>query len=97
MPWVLVRHRIDDYQKWRPIFDGAGALLERSGARSGFVFRNLEAPDELFVLLEWPVLDAARDFMASAALRKEMARAGVAEPPHVWYLDELEPPALTGR
>ena len=92
--YVLVRHKIASYDRWRPFFDGPGAVLHGAGSRDGKVFRNQQVGNELFVLLEWPDAEKARTFMESKALREAMAGAGVIDKPDIWYLEELETPQV---
>jgi heme-degrading monooxygenase HmoA len=90
MPYLLVRHRVEDYERWKSVFDGHGATREQSGSRGGRVFRNADDPDEVFILLEWDHLDRARRFTASEDLHDTMRGAGVADRPDMYYLQEAE-------
>jgi heme-degrading monooxygenase HmoA len=94
MPYVLVRHKIADYEKWRKVFDGKDNILQGSGVQGGMLFRNIDKPDEIIVLLRWKTLDTLRDFMASDRLRQAMQKGGVADQPDVYFLDELEKPRV---
>jgi len=40
MPHLLVRHRVEDYARWRPIFDDHASFREEYGSNGGQVFRN---------------------------------------------------------
>jgi hypothetical protein len=42
------------------------------------------------LLLEWDDLDRARRFAQSADLRQPMQRAGVADRPDLYFLDQAE-------
>ena len=54
MPYLLVRHKIEDYQRWKPVFDhDHGASRKRSGSKGGWILRNAFDPNELVILLEW--------------------------------------------
>jgi heme-degrading monooxygenase HmoA len=90
MPYILVRHKVQDYATWKPIFDQHGATRQTSGSRGGRIFRNVSDPNETIVLLEWDDLEKARQFAQSADLRETMQRAGVADQPDVYFLEEVE-------
>ena len=90
MPYMLVRHKVEDYEKWKPVFDGHQATRRESGGKGGFLFRNADDPNETIILLEWPDLEDARRFAQSEDLRETMQRAGVAEQPDIYFLEEAE-------
>ena len=52
--------------------------------------RNAEDPNELVILLEWDSLDNARQFANADKLREAMQRAGVADQPDVYFLEEVD-------
>jgi hypothetical protein len=53
MPYLLVRHKVEDYERWKPVFDhDHGATREQWGSKGGWILRNAEDPDELVILLE---------------------------------------------
>ena len=91
MLYVLVRHKVQDYAKWKPIFDQRGATRQASGSQGGRLLRNAHDPNEVVVLFEWDDLEKARQFWSSADVRQTMQRAGVADQPDIYFLEEVEP------
>ena len=49
MPYILVRSKVEDYAKWKPVFDGQASFRKSSGSKGENVFRNADNPNELFV------------------------------------------------
>ena len=94
MPYVLIRHKVEDYARWKPMFDAHGASRGAAGSKGGLVLRNASDPREVVVLLEWSDLDKARQFAQSADLRQVMQQAGVADRPDVYFLDEADRPTV---
>ena len=90
MPYMLVRHKVEDYEKWKPVFDDHQATRREGGAKGGFLFRNADDRNETLILLEWRDLEDARRFARSEDLREAMQRAGVAEQPDIYFLEEIE-------
>jgi heme-degrading monooxygenase HmoA len=88
MPYILIRHKIEDYAKWRPDYDEHGATRKAGGCKGTHVFRNAENPNEIVILLEWDELENARQFIQSEDLREAMQRAGVADQPDIYILDD---------
>ncbi len=45
MPYILVRHKVEDYAKWKPVFDEHGAARKAIGSKGGYLFRNIDDPN----------------------------------------------------
>jgi heme-degrading monooxygenase HmoA len=93
MACILVQHCVEDYDKWKAVFDGQKALRQAAGSKGGTVFRNADDANQITVLLEWDDLDSARAFTGSDDLREAMQRAGVTGRPDIRFLDEADRPA----
>ena len=52
--------------------------------------RNAFDPNELVILLEWDSSENARHFVNADETREAMQRAGVADRPDVYVLEEVE-------
>jgi heme-degrading monooxygenase HmoA len=90
MPYLLVRHRVADYERWKVAFDAHGVTRQANGSRGGQLFRDAADPNELVVLLEWDILENARQFAHSEELREVMQRAGVVDRPDISFLKDGE-------
>ena len=90
MPYMLVRHKVEDYERWKLVFDEHQATRRESGGKGGYLFRNADDPNETVILLEWPDIEEARRFAQSEDLRETMQRAGVAERPDIYFLEDPE-------
>jgi uncharacterized protein (DUF1330 family) len=93
MPWILIRHKVEDYAKWKPVFDEHGAARKAIGSKGGYLFRNIDDPNEVVILVEGDDLQKAREFVQSEDLREAMQRSGVADRPDVYFLDEVDRPS----
>jgi heme-degrading monooxygenase HmoA len=94
MPYILVQQPVEDYDKWKAVFDEHGPTRQASGSKGGFVLRNADDPNQITILLEWDNLDNARAFAGSDDLRETMQRAGVTGPPNVYFLDQVDRPSV---
>jgi hypothetical protein len=36
MPYLLIRHKVKDYDKWKPVFDEHGSTRKANGSRGGW-------------------------------------------------------------
>ena len=79
MAFMLTRIQVDNYDAWKPIFDAdpPGARKAATGHR---ILRSLEAPNEVFVQVEFDSSDdatAARErLLASGVLERVTVKAG---------------------
>ena len=90
MLYLLVRHKVEDYAKWKPIFDDHSSTRKASGSQGGRLFRSAANPNELVILFEWDDLKKAQQFAQDPGLRETMERAGVVDRPDVYSLEEIE-------
>ena len=90
MSYVLVRHKVKDFAKWKPVYDAHGATRKAAGSKGARLFRNVEKPKETVILFEWSDISQARAFAKSKDLREAMKRAGVTDRPDIYFLDEVE-------
>lgn len=90
MPYMLVRHKVTDYAKWKLAFDKHGSVRKASGSKGGRLYRNADNPNEIMIGFKWDNLEKARKFAQSEDLRKVMEQAGVADKPDIYFLEEIE-------
>ena len=90
MAYILVRHKVENYAKWKPLFDEHMSTRKASGSKSGMLLRNAHDPNELVVLFEWDTLEHAQQFAQSEDLRQVMQRAGVVDQPDIYFLEKVE-------
>ena len=60
MAYVLVSHKAEDYNKWKPVYDGHESTRKKSGSRGAHLFRNKDNPNEIVILLEWDSFENAK-------------------------------------
>lgn len=90
MAKLYVHHKIEDYNKWRKVFDEMDGV-RRSMGETGFeVFYTTSSPNEIVILTEWGTADQARAYSQSPGLKEAMQRAGVISQPDVLILEEAK-------
>ncbi len=94
MWYLLVQHTVEDYNKWKAVFDVHEADRKAAGSKGGIVLRNADNPNQITILLKWDNLQNARAFAGSDDLREIMQRAGVTGPPNVYFLEETDSPSV---
>ncbi len=90
MPYLPVRHKVEDYQRWKSSFVEHATVRQQSGSKGGRLSRNADDPNEIVILFERDDLDNARQFAHSEDLRERMQRAGVADRPDLYFFEEGE-------
>ena len=93
MPYLLIRHKVEDYAKWKPFFDEHGTTRKTEGSKGGYVFRNADDRNEIVMLFEVEDLERIRRFIESEDLREAMQKSGVTDKPDIYYLDEADRPS----
>ena len=86
MPHVLVVHKVQDYDRWRPYFDADEAHQKAAGLTVRHVLRGADDPQEVVILFAAEDLGRAREMTSSEGLKKTMQEAGVLGPPAIHFL-----------
>lgn len=90
MPYVIFRGKVEDYAKWKLVFDTGGADRQAGGSKGGQLFRSASDPNEIFALFEWDDLENARQFSHNEKLIADMQKGGVLGAPDTYFLEEVE-------
>ena len=90
MPYALIRHKVEDFERWNLVFDEDAPNREASGSKGGYLFRNADDPNEVVILFEWDDLESVRRYGQTDELREKMQRAGVSDQPAFYFLEEVE-------
>jgi heme-degrading monooxygenase HmoA len=88
MPYMLVRHKVKDYDQWKLVFEENGSMRKGAGSKGSTVFRDAEDPDRVTVLIKWDSIENAIKFSKADDLRKAMMKAGVISQPDISFLNE---------
>jgi hypothetical protein len=89
MAYVLIEHRVRDFEMFRQVYLDDAPRRERLGCQGGTVFRVADDSDNVIVMLAWDTVEHARDFAGSLELEQavEWSTSNVATP-RVTVLDE---------
>jgi hypothetical protein len=86
MPYLLVRHKVSDFSKWKSAYDAHLPVRQAAGLKEEHLLRNVDNPNETFVLFEAEDIQKAKEFASSADLRETMQKAGVVDKPDIYFL-----------
>lgn len=90
MTYMIVKHKIKDYDRWKPAFDKHASVRKAGGSKGGRLFRNTDNPNDITIIWKWDTIENARKFANSPDLEKIMREAGVIGKPEIYFLDEVE-------
>lgn len=90
MATIIVKHRIESWERWKPVFDAHEAARREHGWVSHAVHRGSDDPNTVVVVGTVSDVARAREFLRSESLKAAMMNAGVLGPPDVDLLIEAE-------
>jgi hypothetical protein len=86
MNHVFARHEVENFEKWKAVYDADADARQAAGLHEVFVLRNVNNPQEVVVLATADDLAKARAYSDSPELREKMIAAGVIGRPEIVYL-----------
>ncbi len=90
MPYSLARYTVEDYAKWKSVFDQlADDRRARGGAKRMILFRDIDDANEITVLIEWDDVEIPRKLMQSEDIKKTVKEMGTIKS-ESYLLSELE-------
>lgn len=84
--WIAVTHKVESFERWRPVFDGTATMKRGYGWKQSWVFAIDGDPNNVLVLEEFGSMQRARAFASSPELKAAMGKAGVLGPPEIRFL-----------
>ena len=86
MPYVLVRHKVADFSKWKPAYDAHLSARQKAGLKEEHLLRSTDDPNEVILLFQAEDVQKAKEFAASSDLHVRMQEAGVIDKPDIYFL-----------
>lgn len=83
---MIVRHKVANYNDWKPLYDKHSSVRKEYGCQGDAVFSNVQDPNDVVVVLQWQSKEDAMKFGQSASLRDAEANAGVVGIPEVSFI-----------
>jgi hypothetical protein len=88
--YVFVQHSVEDFDKWKAVFEEHGENRRKNGATGHRLYRSVDDSSQQVIVNEFADLDGARAFLADPSLQEAMSRAGVTSAPNIWVTEEVE-------
>lgn len=85
----LIRHKVADYDKWKPGYDAGDSLRLASGIHNYVIARGVDDPNTVLVATKIDDVAKAKAFTAMPELKDGMKKAGVVGQPIFDYLESV--------
>ena len=89
MPYLLVRHRVADFDRWYSVFKSHAEAQREAGLSDLQLLRDAEDPNIIVCLFKVADMDKARAFTQSGDSHQAQKDSGVIGTPEVLLLKEL--------
>ena len=80
---LVVRHKVEDYAAWRPVYDSLEPLRSQHGCTGARVWQLTDDGNDVLITHDFPTADQAAGFAGDPELKEGMAKAGVAGQPQI--------------
>ena len=87
---VLIRYRVEEFDRWKETFDDREEIRREHGWQSGSLFTRTDSEDRVVLLAEWDSAENAKAYFDATEFRRAMRDAGVASKPDVTPLKHVE-------
>jgi len=82
---VIIRHKVADYDKWKPAYDAHDSARLADGLHSFVIGRDVSDPNMITVALKADDLAKAKAFAKDPGLKKAMQKGGVTGVPSIKF------------
>lgn len=84
---MIVRHKVADFAKWKRVFDSHSVAQQQAGLMVRQVLRNIDDPNEVFLLFEVADLEKGKRFVSSPDVPDAKQQSGVIDKPDIYFLN----------
>ena len=88
MATMIIRHKVEDYAKWKRGYDEADWLRKQHGITYASVHREESDPNDIIIVHQFKNIKEAKDF--AKAVPSLMREIGVIGKPEVWFSEDVE-------
>ena len=77
MASIVRRSRVEDYARWKTVYQAGEAARQAAGWRDQQVFRNPDDPNDIVILTEVDDVERARAYAESEEVRRRQRASGL--------------------
>ena len=90
MATIFIRIKVEDYGKWKRVYDRFASLRKENGTQTSTIYRDPKDASVVVSVHQFKDWDSATAWADSKELKSAMAEAGVSGPPVTWFGEEVE-------
>ena len=90
MATMIIKHQVNDYHKWKTVFDEMKKTRREYGWTGHEIYREDTNLNLVVVVNKMKTLEQAKAYGQSAALREAMQKSGVTGTPEIYYMRDEE-------
>lgn len=90
MTTMFVRHKVDNYENWKRVYDEIAPVRKANGVTAASVHRDAKDPNFIMVTHQFNDMNSATQFANSEDLKSAMHKAGIHGQPEFWIGEDLE-------
>jgi hypothetical protein len=90
MAWILIEHKVNDYNTWKQVYDRTAEVKRRNGWKRYRVFQVAQERTHLIVMDQFERADQAQEYLNSDFLKDALKQMGVVGTPTMLLLEGLE-------
>lgn len=94
---VFVAHEVEDWDKWKKVFDAHTAARKAASAVWHSVSRDAENENKIYIHIVGTDMAKTTAFLESEDLKKAMGEAGVKGKPEIWVANDVEIKSPEGK
>ena len=88
MSFYFVNHKVDDFGKWKKIYDDFESVRQKYGVKEQLLIQASDDPNHVLAVGQGD-LDAIQGFISSEELKEGMKDAGVSSESNLFVGDEV--------
>jgi hypothetical protein len=88
MATVIIRHKVEDYVRWKRGYDEADWLRKQYGITYASIHREETNPNDIIAVHQFKDMKGAKGFVG--AVPPLMENIGVIGKPEIWFAEDLE-------
>ena len=81
--------KVQDYEKWKTGFDELLSTLKENGAKCRRIFRDLEDPNKVMVIVKWENPEKAKKLAENKEMLAKFLKLGILEV-DIYHFEEIE-------
>jgi quinol monooxygenase YgiN len=90
MVTMFVRHKVDNYDNWKRVYDETAQFQKKMGVTAASVHRDAKDSNTIIVVHKFKDMKSATAFVNSEDLKSAMTKAGVSGSPDIWFGEDIE-------